>query len=92
MFAFQQGQGGESVKMEFLRRPHPDHETSTGHLIQEFEANNTNAYMLLYVRETERESIMSDSLSLQQQIPQEITQYFEMEDNYRTQISTDDTH
>ena len=37
---------------------------STGQLIERLRENFANAYMLIYVRETEREEIMNDNLRL----------------------------
>jgi hypothetical protein len=39
--------------------------------------------MLIYVRETEREAIMTDNLSIDEQIPKELQEYFQMEERYR---------
>jgi len=45
--------------------------------------------MLIYVREAEREAIMSDNLTLAQQIPQELREYFRIEELYFQQIQDD---
>ena len=45
---------------------------SSGQLIERLRENFANAYMLIYVRETEREAIMSDKLSLNEQVPMEL--------------------
>lgn len=73
---------------------HSDFENTNakGALYEKLEENNTNAYMLIYVRESEREKIMSDSLSLDQQIPKQLQEYFRQEEQVKTLINEDDKH
>ena len=62
--AFKSGIGGDYCEFEYVKYGHQDHAMSSGQLFEKFEENKTNAYMLIYIRETERESIMSDKLSI----------------------------
>ena len=46
--------------------------------------------MLIYVRESEREAIMEDKLSIDEQIPKQLQSYFKTEAEYRDQIFDDE--
>jgi hypothetical protein len=46
--------------------------------------------MLIYVRESERQKIMSDLLTIDQQIPLPLQDYFQQEIKYRDQIESDE--
>lgn len=48
--------------------------------------------MLIYVRETEREAIMSDKLSLDEQVPMELQMHFKTEELFKDQIEQDNEH
>lgn len=48
--------------------------------------------MLIYVRESEREEIMADGLSIDEQIPKELRNFFEREEEFRHQIEKDKQH
>lgn len=62
-YAFQQGIGGEFKNFELLRGNQYAENSSSQLVMRKFE-NETNAYMLIYVRESEREEIMADGLSI----------------------------
>ena len=51
--------------------------------------NFANAYMLIYVRETEREAIMCDKLSINEQVPMELQMHFKTEELFKDQIEQD---
>ena len=61
-YAMRQGFGGKTSTFDILKYGTED--GSSSQLNESFTENNTNAYMLIYVRETEREAIMADSLQL----------------------------
>lgn len=65
---------------------------STGQLIERLRENFANAYMLIYVRETEREAIMSDKLTLDEQVPMELQMHFKTEELFKKQIEQDNDH
>jgi hypothetical protein len=61
--AFNQGIGGDFY--EFLFNKHStgfgnEDESAIGQLTERLEENKKNAYMLVYIRETEREAIIKD--------------------------------
>lgn len=56
---------------------------STGQLIERLRENFANAYMLVYVRETEREAIMADKLTLDEQVPMELQMHFKTEELFK---------
>ena len=45
--------------------------------------------MLIYVRESEREEIMADSLSIDEQIPKHLRDYFLKEEEFQFQLAFD---
>jgi hypothetical protein len=51
---------------DLSRGSHDDYLGSLSSLSLKYQDNPTNAYMLVYVRETERDAIMNDSLALDQ--------------------------
>ena len=63
-YAFKQGNGGDIKSFDLIRAAHENYENSSAQLTLRHKENNTNAYMLIYVRETEREAIMTDNLSI----------------------------
>ena len=63
-YAFKQGCGGMTSSFNLSQHGHPDFENSVAYLTETQEENNTNAYMLIYVRETERNEIMTDILDI----------------------------
>lgn len=59
-YAFGQGIGGEICSFELKREPHINYPDSTGILVERHKENQTNAYMLIYIRDKERASILDD--------------------------------
>lgn len=82
--AFGEGIGGHLSSFEFQRNTM--YKESTGQLIEKIRENFANAYMLIYVRETEREAIMSDSLTINEQVPMELQMHFNKERLFKDQI------
>lgn len=80
-YAFGQGIGGNLSSFEFLRQTM--YKESTGQLIERLKENFANAYMLIYVRETEREAIMSDKLTIDEQVPMELQMHFRTEELFK---------
>ena len=62
-YAFNQGIGGEFKNFELLRGNQYAENSISQLTLRKFE-NETNAYMLIYVRESERNDIMADTLSI----------------------------
>lgn len=91
-FAFKQGCGGMTSQMFFSMFGHSDFQEAKGAMYEKLEENNTNAYMLIYVRESERDKIMSDSLSLDEQIPKQLQEYFRKEEQIKSKINDDDKY
>lgn len=63
-YAFKQGCGGDFKSFDLQRGASDDFPGSNATLNLKHIENNTNAYMLIYVRETEREAIMADKKKL----------------------------
>lgn len=51
--------------------------------METFQEKCTNAYMLIYVKESERNQIMEDMLPIDKQIPKNIQAHFQIEEKYR---------
>ena len=77
-YAMRQGYGGDISDFEVIKNGLE--EGSSCQLNESFADNNTNAYMLIYVREKEREAIMSDNLEIDEQIPVELQSQFQIEE------------
>ena len=45
--------------------------------------------MLIYVRETEREAIMSDKLTLDEQVPMELQMHFKTEELFKEWLNAE---
>lgn len=89
-FAFGQGIGGDSCSFEFKRESHLAFPNSTSMLIERHRENFTNAYMLIYIRDHERASILDDErFTLDKQIPRELQIHFKIEELFKDQMHTD---
>ena len=62
--ALMQGIGGRLSYFEPVKYGHQEYEDSTRHLNLKYEENDTNAYMLIYIRESDIEELMSDHISV----------------------------
>lgn len=88
-YAIRQGCGGTFSHFSLDYTSHDGFPQSSGWIRENQEENNTNAYMLIYVRESERKTIMEDYISVDQQIPRELQLYFRKEERLRKQITDD---
>lgn len=80
--AIKQGCGGDCTSLNFNYK-----NLQGGVTVSESQTtNNANAYMLLYVRETERAQIMADEADMDQIIPRELQTFFSQEASQRQQI------
>ena len=81
--AFGQGIGGEICSFELKREQHVAYPDSTGMLVERHRENFTNAYMLIYIRDRERASILDDQrYTLDKQIPRELQLHFKIEEMF----------
>ena len=74
--ALHEGIGGNTSEFEHLKYGNKNFEGSVSQLNVRHFDNMTNAYMLIYIRKTERDMIMSDSLTIDQQIPRGLRSFF----------------
>lgn len=81
--AFGQGIGGEICSFELKREQHVAYPDSSGMLVERHRENFTNAYMLIYIRDRERASILDDQrYTLDKQIPRELQLHFKIEEMF----------
>ena len=87
--ALAQGAGGNITSFSQIYHGNPYYKNSNGQLLERYDEDDTNGYMLFYVREAERETIMNNSRISEDRIPKELSQYFLVEDMYYSQILDD---
>lgn len=87
--ALGQGAGGNTTTFSQMYHGNPYYKDSCGQLIERYDEDDTNAYMLFYVRESERNTIMNDHLGIEDRLPRELSQYFQIEELLSDQIHED---
>jgi ubiquitin carboxyl-terminal hydrolase 7 len=82
--ALSEGMGGEYREYDINKYGHSDYPGSTGHLNLTYHENNTNAYMLVYVREADIDKVMINT-----QLPESLDSIFNSEREIKSQLARD---